>query len=108
MGLSVNDPVTVPPVTDTALVLAEQCESLPVTSDGPVPPPDFVSGGEKVTLILTEHETEPGAAPENLGGRGVRAPAGDATADMTATTDNMAANADTVAVQPDTRVAADA
>jgi len=72
--------VTVPPVTDTALVLVEQCVSLPVTVDGPVPPPCFVSGGVKVTTMFTVHETEPGAAPEKLGGRDVNAPAGDATA----------------------------
>jgi hypothetical protein len=33
-----------------------------------VPPPEFVSGGENATLADHVQVTEPGAAPENLGG----------------------------------------
>src|SRR5664280_2359215 len=66
-GLAVNDPVTVPFVMLTAEFVDEQPDNLPVTAEGPVPPPVLVSDGEKETLADSAQLTKPGAAPENLG-----------------------------------------
>ena len=66
-GLAVNDPVTVPFVMLTAEFVDEQPDNLPVTAEGPVPPPVLVSDGENDTLAVREQLTEPGAAPAYLG-----------------------------------------
>jgi hypothetical protein len=51
----------------TAEFVDEQPDNLPVTAEGPVPPPVVVGDGEKETLADSAQLTEPGAAPENLG-----------------------------------------
>jgi hypothetical protein len=66
-GLLENEPVTVPLVMVTALSLGVQPDSAPFTADGLVPPPEWVSAGEKDTLADREQLTEPGAAPANFG-----------------------------------------
>lgn len=66
-GLLSNDPFTLPRVMCTAELLVEQADRVPVTGDGPEPPPGVLSGGEKVTLPAHLQITQPGAAPVNLG-----------------------------------------
>ena len=66
-GLVASDPVALALVTVTALLLVVHRERVAFTAEEPVPPPDFVSGGENDTLADTEQLTEPGAEPENLG-----------------------------------------
>jgi hypothetical protein len=100
-GLVANDPFILPFSIVTVLSVVLQPDRLPFTVDSLVPPPEFVSAGENDTLADTEQVTEPGAVPENLGGRGVWAATGEATANVTTNADNMAAN-------PDNRVAHDA
>ena len=75
-GLVANDPVIAPVVILTVLKLATQRDSFPVTVDGPVPPPDTLRRGEKLTLADKAHVTDPGAGPINLDGRAL---AGDAS-----------------------------
>jgi len=71
-GVVANDPVAVPLVMVTALLLVVHLESFPpATREELVPPPDAVSGGENDTFADSEQATEPGAAPENFGGFGV-------------------------------------
>jgi len=93
-GVLAKDPETFPFVIVTALLPEVQLESVAVTFEGLVPPPESVSGGENETLADTAHETEPGAAPENFEGLCVLAATGDDTttvattpASMTVTTD---------------------
>lgn len=62
-GPWLNDPVTTPPLIVTALLLAMQPETCPVTREGSVPPPDFTNRGEKLTATDSMHLTDPGAAP---------------------------------------------
>jgi hypothetical protein len=75
-GLVANDPVIAPVVILTALELAAQRDSFPVTVDGEVPPLDILRRGEKLTLADKAHVTDPGAEPLNLDGRAL---AGDAS-----------------------------
>jgi hypothetical protein len=56
-----------PLVIVTAPVLVVQPDSWPVTVDGSVPPPEFLSRGEKFTMADRAQLTDPGAAPLNVG-----------------------------------------
>ncbi len=49
-GLAANDPVTTPVVILTALELATHRDSFPATTEEPVPPPETLRWGEKLTL----------------------------------------------------------
>jgi len=99
-----KDPVALALLMVMAWLLGLQLESLALIAELLVPPPLLVSGGENDTLADTEHVTEPGAAPENLGAL-VLAATGDAVANMTTTTDNMAVKADRRAVEEARRCA---
>src|SRR5579872_4815927 len=62
-----NEPVALALLMVMAGLLGLHPESLALIDEGLVPPPVPVSGGENPTLANTEHVTEPGAGPENLG-----------------------------------------
>lgn len=62
-GLRVNEPATLPEVILTDELVVRQPDNLPVTAEGPVPPPEAVTGGEKVMVADSRQVTCPGAGP---------------------------------------------
>src|ERR1019366_9720705 len=69
MGLLANDPVSLPLMIVTAALPVVQLDSLPFTVEGLFPPPpDVVIGGENFSVADKVQLSDPGGAPENLGG----------------------------------------
>ena len=67
-GLDAKDPLTVPPVMLTPGLVVVQPDSVPVTSEGLVPPPVRVSAGENDTVAEKAQVTPPGAALDSPAG----------------------------------------
>ena len=71
-GLDAKDPLSVPPVMLTDGLVVVQPESVPVTSEGFVPPPLRVSAGENDTVTDRAQVTPPAAAADNAAGPAAR------------------------------------